>query len=750
MLRPVDLEKGQAFHFRAPGEGFTCRFLKSKSNGDLVFERLDIEERHHVDRETFLASYSVGGVARLNEAELHGSHPAIEPAAFEPIQKSDSPSIEARKRKYINAVTQQYYILCIDNLGLSRSDPALRKFIAEHEPIHKKLGLGKAPGPSTLISLYRECGKPGYRPLHLFVNGSGGDQKSGLWEKYILDLKAAMREAYWSKDKPSEPYVIKWFEGKVAEERKRRGPLRSLNAPTRNTLRNWIHASATPENVALREGKQVANRQMEGVHPHAQAFRPLETVVLDHTQIDLHIVILDAKGEVIERYERPYLIVVIDVFSRMVLAANLTLEAPSIYTLMAGLKQTVKPKDFVNHYRTSTAYGWATDGWGKFFRALVDNGLENIGRSLRSTAQAIRLDVSFAAVKTPEFKAVGERFFDTLNAEIWHEADGGVDEKPGRKTKDPRRDAWVTLPEAQERLWNWIVTVYHLRVHSELKMAPARKWSEGFKEHKRPMIDDINVVENAFGRSKTRQLTTAGIHYENERFHDPDITTSILHDLYYRNSKSRNAQNKNQSIAVTVEINVFDEDVSCIAVYNPVRRSYVRLPNRDPDAAGSYVARDEERGRVDQANEDFFSSVDLAINAAKHAASITKRKPPRHPDAPGKTISAAPQRTSETEGLPQDSPHVSQVHERATNEPPRKIRRRGQTKAEATRRRNAAAKKAKQKATDAATIAETVFELDKLDIAENVDRTRLTAFEVTDLDAFRQKLRAKLKLSNGT
>jgi putative transposase len=364
------------------------------------------------------------------------------------------------------------------------------------------------------------------------------------------------------------------------------------------------------------------------------------------------------------------------------------------------------------------------------------------------------LDVSFAPVKTPEYKSIGERFFEVLNVEIWHEADGGVSKPSGKATRDPREQAVFTLQEAQDRLWNWIVTVYHLRVHNELGMAPARKWSEAYNNangYRRPMIDDMNAVDNVFGRSETRQLTSKGIHYGNEVFHDPELTTSLLHDLYYLNTKNRSAENNNQSIAVTVEILVFDDDVSVIAVYNPVRRSFVRLPNRNPKASGTYEQRAAQREIEDQENDAWFSFDDLAVNEALLAASLTRNKLPSLPDQSnsmplpmGRVESTAARQVAKA---PHDAPTELPVHLRGENTPPRKVRRRGETKAVQTRRRNQKLKAEAEARSKTSTLDED-FEVDAFEARTNVaDLYADDAFSVTDLDAFRQSLKDKLRIS---
>lgn len=360
MLHSLDVQAGERYKFVLGRHEFIAKFVKVKSNGDLVFSRDDGGRREHLRRGAFIRLRGIGQIVRLQDSETLDAPLSIEPAAFEPSRPGDSKSVAARKRRWHKAVTQKHYLDCIDEQGVSLSIPAIKRFIEQYESRRLELGLGKAPGASTLICLARECGSAGYRPLHSFLGVGGGDRRSNLWDPFILDLKAQMIELVYSSSDHTHLYAKRWFKGEVAKEQERRGPAweNALRVPPNSTLQSWIDRAATPENVRRRDGKAIANRQMEGVKPHLGALRPLECVVLDHTKIDTHIVVLDAEGN-IEEIVRPWLVLVLDIFSRMVLAANLTLEPPSLYTLMEGLKQSVKPKPFLDHLVDSTAIGWA-------------------------------------------------------------------------------------------------------------------------------------------------------------------------------------------------------------------------------------------------------------------------------------------------------------------------------------------------------------------------------------------------------
>lgn len=769
MLPSIDAFAGQKYEISYEGERIVATFIKSKPDGSLVFERQDRNKRWYCPRKIFISLRVKGFAKRLNENDDEAT--VIEPGALEPYSDSDSKVVRRRKRKYRKAMTDQYYVIGMDKLGIPRSNTKIRAFIKDCIEDHERLKLEKAPASSTLIELYRTCGKPGHRPLHYFVSGSGGDHRSKKWHKVISDLKTKMIEDFYRPGGPHDRVARTRFREKAFEARAKLAALgeASFKIPSMSLLNDWLKMAATPENVARREGRRIATAQSRAIHSHAEAIRPLECVVLDHTQIDMFVVVRNAEGEITEIC-RPYLVVVIDVFSRMILAANLSLKPPSLESLMVGVKETLVPKEWLE-----TQYGFlkgATDGWGEFYLMLVDNGLENIGISLQSMGQAVGLDILFAPVKTPEYKSIGERFFQTLNSGVWHPAKGGVPYKPDvmrALALDPQKEAVHTLDQAQDMLWNWVVTVYHLREHSELGKPPTRSWLGAGKDYTRPFVDDINLIDNVFGVRKTRSLTRAGIFYENETYFDENLVNNLFDDLSTR-AKKKTARGKRQTLSIEVEI-VVTQDASFVIVYNPTNKSYVRLPNVDGDNVGTFKEREAQRLAEKALNEAHYPEERLAVNEARHYRltsglttiqcdpfiRIEEAEPVEQELAPGIIQRRVPSSHHGMERLI-SSPHAPAVHERGVNQPMRTGVARGGAKTRSKAKKTAekdsivaskrGAPKAsmKAKSTDRQDLERQVTPVPVDDPIDDVAAfTRKNPFAIDDHEAFRADHEAELR-----
>ncbi len=133
--------------------------------------------------------------------------------------------------------------------------------------------------------------------------------------------------------------------------------------PLTAVMRNWINDAATPENVARKWGNKVANAKMRATGiPSLVASRILEYVLIDHTPLDVWAKIVDAFGKTV-LVARPYLTLAMDLFSRTVIAAIISFEPPSLNSVMACVRQVVRPKDWL-----VAKYGehkGATDVWGR-------------------------------------------------------------------------------------------------------------------------------------------------------------------------------------------------------------------------------------------------------------------------------------------------------------------------------------------------------------------------------------------------
>ncbi|MGY4411759.1 transposase InsO family protein [Bradyrhizobium sp. LB7.1] len=315
-----------------------------------------------------------------------------------------------------------------------------------------------------------------------------------------------------------------------------------MKRPSRETLRLWINAGENYWSWSTKYGKAAADRRFIGRGRPIEATAPLEYVMIDHTRCDAWAVVYDENGTKLV-VERPWLTLAIDCYSRMILAAILTYEGPSVHSAMQCLRQVVRSKRFL-----LDKYGYhkgACDGFGKPVSVIVDNAWEFSGLSFQVCCEAVGIHVIWAPVKSGQFKAYAERAFGYLNELIWHRLDCGIPYKPQEMTArglDPRPKAVQTMEWLYDRMWEGIVTIYHVEPHGRDKIVPAVWWKDGLLVGDgRPTLDDVGELDKVLGQSARCLLTAEGIQHDGERFHDRKITTELLNRLFKRCAQRRSA-----------------------------------------------------------------------------------------------------------------------------------------------------------------------------------------------------------------
>ncbi|WP_110351589.1 Mu transposase C-terminal domain-containing protein [Methylobacterium sp. B4] len=223
------------------------------------------------------------------------------------------------------------------------------------------------------------------------------------------------------------------------------------------------------------------------------------------------------------------------------------------------------------------------DKHGKPDTIIVDNALEQIGVSFQDACEDAGINVLWAPVKNPEYKAPVERLFGTFNKKLFHKLAGGVPLPPHLMTRmgfDPARDATTTRSQLEGLVYQTLRDTYQYEEHAGIQAAPETLWRRGLAKS-RETIDDVNFLASAFGTVGTAMLTRSGITFEGMRFHDPVITSKLLEDLAHLTPMRKRRKG---SATATVKIKYNPADASQISVWNPEakpRKKYEILPNLD-------------------------------------------------------------------------------------------------------------------------------------------------------------------------
>jgi putative transposase len=346
-----------------------------------------------------------------------------------------------------------------------------------------------------------------------------------------------------------------------------------LDTPHVNTLRNRIERLSKHFLIARRFGTKVAREQF-GQLPSSfkGAIAPHALVQADHTKVDIILLDEDTRLPI----GRPWITVVLDVYSRAVLGFYVSLDPPSTLSIGLALVRAVLPKGpWLNELGLDLE--WPCQGLiGCLY---VDNALELNGSMILRTCLDYGIDLQNRPLGKPDFGGHVERFMRTL-ADAVHALPGttfsNVAEKRGY---DSAAHACMTLRELEVWLAQFIGGVYHNRPHKGLKGQTPRQCYEGwFREQgealgikgaslpgdeRRFRIDFLPFVERTIQRSGVE------MHFGTVYFDD------VLRPFV--GEKSPEAPTKGRKFQFAYD----PRDLSIIYFWHPMSSEYVPIPRRN-------------------------------------------------------------------------------------------------------------------------------------------------------------------------
>ncbi|MGI6852160.1 hypothetical protein [Mesorhizobium sp. 1B3] len=590
----IDVATGQLYLFPNENRYELWEFKKRKRDGSFVLLNDTTEKKKTIPPDEFQEMRCDGRAIRVSRAQIDRDGDII-PGDIDPLSMlgPDDKGISAREKerrraageRLMKARTLRFYAIRHDEeekADAGHGKVYLERIIDKYYQEACAHGFLWRPSFSALQRALLSYGKVGDRPLTAFLT-YGKHNGLPFWHIEVLRLKEEMIACFWSPERPRIKDAISSFNARFDVELRRRCELGEapFQRPTKETLRLWINGAGDRENWCRRFGDKSAKRRFQGVGKCISASRALEYVMFDHTMVDTWARLLDKNGSEV-LVLRPWLTLAIDVYSRAILAAVLTAYPPCLHTVMQCLRWVVRPKKFlVDEFGNHKG---ATDCWGKPSYIIVDNAWEFSGVSFQVACEGAGIHVIWSPVKTPEFKAYIERFFDTLNEEVWHRMPGGIQFTPTERAKlelNPRQEASFTIEELEDRLWRMIVTIYHVEVHEGIGMAPARAWKLSLARFDRPTVDDITGLDKLIGAARVCTLSASGIEVRGHRFHDQAVTSRLLDDLirFSEGGVKQNFRHPRRGVRVLVTIDL----PSCgfVHVWNPRTRQNVKLPNID-------------------------------------------------------------------------------------------------------------------------------------------------------------------------
>lgn len=394
-----------------------------------------------------------------------------------------------------------------------------------------------------------------------------------------------------------------------------------VEAPHPNTVRNRIREippSLYLRKRGLRDKARSLYQALQGNFPGADF--PLAVVQIDHTEAD--IIVVDERTR--QAMGRPWITLAIDVFSRMVVGCAISMEKPSAISAGICVANAMLPK---GEYLAELELGGEWPVWGRIGTLHADNAKEFRGTMLRRGCEQYGIDLQLRPVKLPHYGGHIERLMGTTANEL-RKLPGATFSNPvQRKGYDSEKESALTLREFEQHLVDFIVSVYHQRVHSELGMPPKRKWELGVlgdaanpgrgipdvpSDPMRIRLDFMPLVEHTV---QPYGILLDKVHYYHE----------VLNK--WINAKNPNNPKEKRKFLIRRD----PRDISRVYFFDPESKAYFAIPYRDTTHPAISVwelreaqrrLREEGWRHVDE--HVLFESVDRMRQRVEAAVAKTK------------------------------------------------------------------------------------------------------------------------------
>lgn len=248
----------------------------------------------------------------------------------------------------------------------------------------------------------------------------------------------------------------------------------NLPIPSIAAIRKRLKMRNERELYKKKHGADAASQKHEARPGKKLVSRPLEWVQMDHTQVDI-ILVDDYQRRPLGR---PWLTVIIDKYTRIILGYYLGLHAPSTVSVACAIFHAALPKfTFLNQLGIDVEkYPY----YGVPSVIHMDNAKEFRSVKFESACGRNKIKPEWRPLGKKHYGGHVERLIGTFMTDKVHFLPGTTySNVVKRRGHDSDKTSALTFKEFTK----WFVRevcIYHGRRHSELGCSPASKWNEYF------------------------------------------------------------------------------------------------------------------------------------------------------------------------------------------------------------------------------------------------------------------------------
>lgn len=301
--------------------------------------------------------------------------------------------------------------------------------------------------------------------------------------------------------------------------------------PSKNAVNKRLQALGPEELFRRKHGAEAANQRF-GLKPGVKKVsRALEFVQIDHTMVDIFI--RDEAGVLVMR---PWITMLVDLSTRIVLGYYITLCTPSAISCAMAIVNAVLPKTKMLSALGDPDIKLTAYGLMQFLHS--DNAAEFKSDDYVAACDFHDIKVTYRPVGAKHFGGHIERLIGTFMGKV-HFLKGSTQSNIFKRGSiDPAKHASMTLKEFE--LWfARNVAIYNDTVHSSLQgRTPQEAWDEDFSSSTGnpimpPTVADPRAFALDFYPSARRVVGRKGVEFKGRFFCDKSTMRGLVTKKIY-------------------------------------------------------------------------------------------------------------------------------------------------------------------------------------------------------------------------
>lgn len=358
----------------------------------------------------------------------------------------------------------------------------------------------------------------GLGPLSMALRSRG--RKVGvtrLDEEIEVIISDAANKIYTSK---AANYSKVWVEVDVTCKE------RGIESPCKDTVVRRVKLLLSEkERAKIKHGKDAASQIYSARPGRKKVLRPLQWVQMDHTLVDV-ILLDDDRVNVIGR---PWLTVVIDIYTRVILGYYISLHVPSTVSVACALSHAILSK-------AEFAKGLGLEPMDYLFYGQpevlhMDNAAEFTSPKFKAGCASFGIQAEYRPYGRKHYGGHVERLIGTFMTTKVHCLKGTtMSNAVARRGIDSAKSATMTFSDFT-RWFAREVVVYHSTVHSEMGVSPSRRWSDYYAPTGGipfpPKILQPERLKLYFMPEEVRKINPDGIKLHGETYWDPILSPFV-------------------------------------------------------------------------------------------------------------------------------------------------------------------------------------------------------------------------------